>query len=89
MAPDNPFNLDGRNAVITGGAGNIGGAIARRLVAQGASVALVDINSDRLASTAAGVQAGGGTVHTVVGDVSTPDGRAGGNGRSPGQTAEN
>ena len=74
MAPDNPFNLDGRNAVITGGAGNIGGAIARRLVAQGASVALVDINSDRLASTAAGVQAGGGTVHTVVGDVSTPDG---------------
>jgi len=74
MAPDNPFNLDGRNAVITGGGGNIGGAIARRLAAQGASVALVDINEDRLASVAAGVQAAGGTAHTVAGDVSTPAG---------------
>jgi NAD(P)-dependent dehydrogenase (short-subunit alcohol dehydrogenase family) len=72
--PDNPFNLDGRNAVITGGGGNIGGAIAGRLSAQGASVVLVDISGERLAATAAIVQAAGGTAYTVVADVSTPEG---------------
>ena len=35
MPPDNPFNLDRRNAVITGGGGRIGGAIAHRLAGAG------------------------------------------------------
>ncbi|MGE0800356.1 MAG: SDR family NAD(P)-dependent oxidoreductase [Lautropia sp.] len=40
--------LAGRVAVITGGAGDIGRAIARRLLAEGARVALLDCRSDRL-----------------------------------------
>ena len=42
----------GRTAVITGGAGVIGTATARRLVAGGARVALVDRDAQRLESVA-------------------------------------
>lgn len=38
----NRIDLDGRRAVITGGAGGIGQAVARRFLASGASVALWD-----------------------------------------------
>jgi NAD(P)-dependent dehydrogenase (short-subunit alcohol dehydrogenase family) len=74
MVSDNPFDLHGRNAVITGGGGRIGGAIAHRMAALGATVVLVDINPDSLASTAAGITGAGGTAHSVVGDVSSPEG---------------
>ena len=74
MALDNPFILDGRNAVITGGGGRIGGAIAHRLTAQGATVVLVDVNPDSLASTTESITETGGVSHSVVGDVSSPDG---------------
>jgi NAD(P)-dependent dehydrogenase (short-subunit alcohol dehydrogenase family) len=74
MALDNPFILDGRNAVITGGGGRIGGAIAHRLTAQGATVVLVDVNPDSLASTTESITEAGGVSHSVVGDVSSPDG---------------
>jgi NAD(P)-dependent dehydrogenase (short-subunit alcohol dehydrogenase family) len=74
MLLEDPFRLDGRNAVITGGGGNIGHAIARRLAAQGASVVLVDIKPENLASAAASIATSGGTVHTVTGDVSSPEG---------------
>lgn len=74
MALDNPFDLDGRNAVITGGGGRIGGAIAHRLAAQGATVVLVDINPDSLASTGESITKAGGVSHSVVGDVSSPEG---------------
>lgn len=74
MTPDNPFNLNGRNALITGGGGLIGSAIARRLCAQGAAVVLVDLNSDSLAAVATKLTEQGGTAHSIVGDVSTPDG---------------
>src|SRR6266513_127674 len=39
--------LDGRAAIVTGGAGGIGGATARALAREGASVVIVDIDSDR------------------------------------------
>jgi NAD(P)-dependent dehydrogenase (short-subunit alcohol dehydrogenase family) len=74
MAPDNPFSLDGRNAVITGGGGRIGGAIAHRLAALGATVVLVDVNDDSLASTTESITKAGGVSHAVVGDVSSPEG---------------
>src|SRR5262245_27175524 len=38
--------LDGQRAVITGGGSGIGRATCRRMVAEGARVAVVDINAD-------------------------------------------
>ncbi|WP_309085470.1 SDR family NAD(P)-dependent oxidoreductase [Chelativorans sp.] len=48
----NQIDLNGRVAVITGGAQGIGFAIARRLMASGAKVALWDINEEMLAEVA-------------------------------------
>ena len=57
----------GRTAVITGGAGVIGTATARRLVAGGARVALVDRDAQRLESVARDL--GAANVVTIVADV--------------------
>jgi 3-oxoacyl-[acyl-carrier protein] reductase len=43
--------LDGRVAVVTGAGGPMGRAIATRLAADGASLALTDISANRLAAT--------------------------------------
>ena len=47
-----PFRLDGRRAVITGGASGIGEATCRVLAAAGASVIIVDIDGPRAGSLA-------------------------------------
>lgn len=49
----NQIDLDGRVAVITGGAQGIGRAIAERLLASGAAVSLWDAD-EKLAKAAAG-----------------------------------
>jgi NAD(P)-dependent dehydrogenase (short-subunit alcohol dehydrogenase family) len=46
-------SLDGRVALVTGGAGGIGGATARRLTAEGASIVLLDIDERALAEARA------------------------------------
>jgi NAD(P)-dependent dehydrogenase (short-subunit alcohol dehydrogenase family) len=43
----------GRNALVTGGAGGIGRASAERLLAEGATVMIADLDADRLETTAA------------------------------------
>jgi NAD(P)-dependent dehydrogenase (short-subunit alcohol dehydrogenase family) len=45
--------LEQRSAVVTGAAGGIGLATARRLLRDGASVLLADLNQDKLAAAAA------------------------------------
>lgn len=55
-------------ALVTGGAGGIGAAIAARLIGQGASVALVDIRADAVKRTAATMGA-----HPYAVDISDPD----------------
>lgn len=59
----------GRTAVITGGASGAGKAVAARLVAEGARVALWDMNEDALAQAA--IEVGTTSVHVV--DVSDHD----------------
>jgi 2-dehydro-3-deoxy-L-rhamnonate dehydrogenase (NAD+) len=69
----NEIDLKGRTAVVTGGAQGIGFAIAERLLASGATVALWDRDPDAL-STAAGQLSGAGRVITSAVDVTSPEG---------------
>jgi rhamnulose-1-phosphate aldolase/alcohol dehydrogenase len=56
-----PQPLDGRVALVTGGAGGIGGAIARRLLADGACGLLTDIDASALQQAVTGLQQAYGT----------------------------
>jgi NAD(P)-dependent dehydrogenase (short-subunit alcohol dehydrogenase family) len=62
-------SLEGKVAVITGGAGGLGQAAARALLAEGASVALVDV-APAVANVAAGLDATGDRVLGVQADAS-------------------
>jgi NAD(P)-dependent dehydrogenase (short-subunit alcohol dehydrogenase family) len=53
-------DLSGRAALITGAASGIGRASALAFASAGASVALLDIDAEGLADTAAAVRAAGG-----------------------------
>jgi 3-oxoacyl-[acyl-carrier protein] reductase len=64
----NRIDLDGRRAVVTGGAQGIGRAIAERLLASGAAVALWDRDRSLVDATRAEL-AGRGQVHAVAVDV--------------------
>lgn len=64
--------LEGATAVVTGAAGGIGGAIARRLIERGAgTVVVTDLDGDRLRATA---DALGEQAVPVVADVTTTEG---------------
>lgn len=64
----NQINLQGRRAVVTGGASGLGHATARRLLRSGANVVLWDRNPDALAQAAADL-APEGPVRTAAVDV--------------------
>ena len=67
------IRLDGRVAVVTGAAGDIGLATVRLLAGAGARVALLDRNGPRLESALAEVQALGVEARAWVCDVSDPE----------------
>lgn len=51
------FRMTGHSVIITGGAQNIGAAIARTLAGAGARVMIADLNGDKAAATAAAIAA--------------------------------
>jgi len=67
----NQLDFKGRAAVVTGGAAGIGYAVAQRLVASGATVALWDRDAVALANAKAAL---GGRTHTEALDVADTDG---------------
>lgn len=66
----NQLDLRGRKAVVTGGASGIGLAIARRLVASGATVAIWDLSDEALQAARESLEM---TTEIVVVDVSSSD----------------
>lgn len=52
--------FDGKTAIVTGGGGGIGGATCRRLAAEGAKVAVFDMNLEAAEKVAADIRASGG-----------------------------
>lgn len=64
------MRLQGKSAVITGAARGIGFEFARAYIAEGATVALADINADAVAQAAASL---GPKAHGIVMDVSQQD----------------
>jgi len=64
-------NLNNGSAIVTGAGGGIGGAIARRLAAQGLSLVLADRDADRLDATVTSLPTGTEVVG-ISGDVADP-----------------
>jgi len=70
-----PFriNLDGKVAVITGGAGVLCGVFASALAACGALVAILDLKEDAAGGKAREIAADGGRAMGVSADVLDPE----------------
>jgi 2-hydroxycyclohexanecarboxyl-CoA dehydrogenase len=58
-----------RTAIVTGGGSGLGVAIAKRLAAEGAAVAVLDIDGDTAAATANEIVAAGGAAIALAVDV--------------------
>lgn len=66
------FNLEGHVALVTGGNGGLGLAMAKGLVKAGAEVAIWGRNEAKNAAALAELRALGGTVQSFVADVTDP-----------------
>ncbi|MFF0814979.1 SDR family NAD(P)-dependent oxidoreductase [Rhodococcus sp. NPDC003318] len=64
---------EGRRVLITGGAGGIGAAAARRLAAEGAAVGVLDLDGVAAKALADEIVAAGGSAVAVTADVSEAD----------------
>ena len=63
------FSLSGQAAVVTGGAGVLGGMIAEGLAAAGARVAIADVAMDRAEEAVAAIEKAGGSAKAYKMDV--------------------
>ena len=62
--------LDGRAAIVTGGAQGIGGSCARRLAEEGAKVLIADIDAAAAGANVSGIRSRGGTAESINADLS-------------------
>ncbi len=67
------MTLKDKIAIVTGGAVGIGGAIARRLAADGAKVLVADIVPENAAENVARIEEDGGTAAAYEVDISQPE----------------
>lgn len=67
------YELNGRNALVTGGAHGIGRAIALRLAAEGCDIGLFDLDPDGAEATAAEIRSSGQRCAVAAGDVTDPE----------------
>ena len=68
------MRLENKKAIVTGGAGGIGRATSLALAAEGAAVAVVDLNAEAAEAVAQEIRAAGGTAIAIAADVaSEPD----------------
>ena len=68
-----PFTLHGKVALVTGAGRGIGLAVAQKLVRAGAAVMLNDLDPEPLSKAHAALEAEGGRVAQLSGDVTAPD----------------
>lgn len=73
MASNPNLRFQDRVSIVTGAAGGIGEAYARRLASEGASVVVADIDAERAAAVAGSIAADGGNTLGVAVDISDPD----------------
>lgn len=66
---DNPFALTGRVAVVTGGCGTLGGALASGLAAAEATVAVLDRRREAAEQKAEEIRGSGGDALAITADV--------------------
>lgn len=67
------LGLEGKVALVFGAGGGLGGAIARSLAAEGASVAVADIAEEPAEATAAAIRADGGRAVAIAWDLADLD----------------
>jgi 3-oxoacyl-[acyl-carrier protein] reductase len=68
-----PFTLNGKVALVTGGGRGIGLAVAQKLAAAGAAVMINDLDPEPLSQAHAVIEAEGGRVAQMTGDMTAPD----------------
>ena len=64
-----PMLLEGKNAIVYGAAGSIGGAVSRAFAAEGATVHLAGRTAETLEALAEEIRAAGGSAETAVVDA--------------------
>lgn len=72
MRAEQLFSLHGQSAIVTGAAGGLGLAMAEVLFANGAKVAMIDVNS-QVTDMAARLDPSGENVRGIIADVCRPD----------------
>jgi NAD(P)-dependent dehydrogenase (short-subunit alcohol dehydrogenase family) len=69
-----PMRFQDRIIIVTGAAGGIGRAIARRFAAEGGRVILTDANAEGVEAAAAAIRAEGGAARGLAADIATAEG---------------